>query len=114
MQLLRRFKQVDAEIGKELVSNHVATLSKVGVVGLGLMGHGVVQVAAQAGYNVIGLESNNDALDRGDKRIEDSLKKMIAKDVKKGKLTEVRGYLINRRNMPLPPKILPSVFVTTC
>lgn len=61
----------------------------VGVVGLGLMGHGIAQVAAQAGYDVVALESNHDALDRGDKRIEDSLKKMIAKDVKKGKITEV-------------------------
>ena len=61
----------------------------VGVVGLGLMGHGVAQVAAQAGYDVVALESSHEALDMGDKRIEGSLKKIIAKDVKKGKMTEV-------------------------
>jgi hypothetical protein len=66
----------------------------VGVVGLGLMGHGIAQVAAQAGYDVVALESNHDALDRGDKRIEDSLKKMIAKDVKKGKMTEVQQHAV--------------------
>lgn len=69
----------------------VKEIKKVGVVGLGLMGHGIAQVAAQAGYDVVALESNHDALDRGDKRIEDSLKKMIAKDVKKGKMTEEEG-----------------------
>ncbi|CAE7719106.1 hbd, partial [Symbiodinium microadriaticum] len=55
------------------------------------MGHGVAQVAAQAGYNVVALESNSEALDKGDKRIEESLKKMIAKDVKKGKVTDDEG-----------------------
>ena len=39
----------------------------MGVVGLGLMGHGVAQVTAQAGYNVVAIESNASALTTGEK-----------------------------------------------
>jgi phosphoglycerate dehydrogenase-like enzyme len=41
---------------------------KVGVVGLGLMGHGVAQVTAAAGFDVVAIESNNEALAIGMKR----------------------------------------------
>lgn len=64
-----------------------APISKVGVVGLGLMGHGIAQVSAQAGYDVHVVESNDEALKRGMGRIEDSLGKIYARKVKKGSLT---------------------------
>ena len=32
-------------------------INKVGVVGCGLMGHGIVQIAAQAGMEVVALET---------------------------------------------------------
>lgn len=70
-------------------STHVKEIKKVGVVGLGLMGHGVAQVSAMAGYEVVGIESNDAALTAGITRIHDSLGKVISKDVKKGKITEV-------------------------
>ena len=70
-------------------STHVKEIKKIGVVGLGLMGHGVAQVSAMAGYEVVGIESNDAALTAGITRIQDSLGKVIAKDVKKGKMTEV-------------------------
>lgn len=60
---------------------------KVGVVGLGLMGHGVAQVTAMAGYNVLAVEAKPEALDSGMKRIRGSLEKVISKDVTKGKYT---------------------------
>jgi 3-hydroxyacyl-CoA dehydrogenase len=41
---------------------------KVGVVGLGLMGHGIAQVVAQAGFQVVAVESSPDALKTGLKR----------------------------------------------
>lgn len=41
-------------------------------------------MSAAVGYNVIAVESNDEALARGMKRIEDSLGKVIAKDTKKG------------------------------
>lgn len=49
------------------------------------MGHGVAQIAAQAGYQVLAIENNADALAVGMKRIEGSLGKVIAKDLKNGK-----------------------------
>lgn len=48
------------------------------------MGHGIAQVSAQAGFNVIAIESNQEALDRGMKRIEGSLSKVVQKGIKKG------------------------------
>lgn len=42
---------------------------KVGVVGLGLMGHGVAQVTAAAGYQVLAIEAKPEALAVGMKRL---------------------------------------------
>ena len=63
-------------------------VKKVGVVGCGLMGHGIVQVAAQAGCTVIALESKKELLDSGLARIEKSLAKLAEKAVEKGKTPE--------------------------
>jgi len=62
-------------------------IEKVGVVGCGLMGHGIVQVAAQAGFEVVALETEQGFLERGLGRIEKSLSKMAEKAVAKGKAT---------------------------
>ena len=64
------------------------TIQKVGVIGCGLMGHGIVQVAAQGGYQVVALEGDQAALDRGLGRVDKSLAKLAQKGVEKGKLTE--------------------------
>ena len=53
------------------------------------MGHGVAQITAQAGYQVLAIETNQEAIDKGMKRIEGSLAKVLSKDVQKGKLSEV-------------------------
>lgn len=63
-------------------------IKKVGVVGCGLMGHGIAQVAAQAGYSVVAVEAEQGFLDKGLARIEKSLEKFAAKAVEKGKKTE--------------------------
>ena len=63
-------------------------LKKIGVVGCGLMGHGIVQVAAQAGYDVVVVETQQDFLDKGLGRVERSLAKLAQKSVEKGKATE--------------------------
>ena len=63
-------------------------LKKVGVVGCGLMGHGIVQVAAQAGFEVVALEAEQSFLDKGLGRIEKSLGKLAQKAVEKGKKTQ--------------------------
>jgi 3-hydroxyacyl-CoA dehydrogenase len=62
-------------------------IQKVGVVGAGLMGHGIAQVAAQAGLDVVLCETAQPFLDKGLARIEGSLAKMAKKAVEKGKAT---------------------------
>ena len=60
-------------------------IETVGVVGCGLMGHGIAQIAAQGGHNVIVAEADQAALDKGLSRIEKSLAKLAGKLVEKGK-----------------------------
>lgn len=59
----------------------MATFDKVGVVGLGLMGHGICQVAASSGVHssVVAFEPEQMFLDRGRERIEGSVNKLLAK-----------------------------------
>lgn len=59
-------------------------VKKVFVVGAGLMGSGIAQVSAAAGYEVTMRDVDDAALERGMKAIEDSL----ARFVKKEKITE--------------------------
>jgi len=58
-------------------------IKEVGVLGCGLMGSGVAQVAAQAGYKTIVLEVEQGLLDRGMGRI----RKFLDGGVEKGKVT---------------------------
>ncbi|HYL12962.1 MAG TPA: 3-hydroxyacyl-CoA dehydrogenase family protein [Terriglobales bacterium] len=59
-------------------------ISKVGVLGCGLMGSGIAQVSATAGFNVTVLEVEQKFIDKGFAGIEKSL----AKFAEKGTLTE--------------------------
>lgn len=63
-------------------------IKKVGVVGCGLMGHGIVQVAAQGGCEVIALETEQGFLDKGLGRVDKSLAKLASKNVEKGKMDQ--------------------------
>ena len=54
-------------------------IKKVGVIGLGIMGSGIAQVSAEAGYETVGLEINAEYLSKGLRIIEDLLDKGIAK-----------------------------------
>lgn len=60
-------------------------IRKVGVVGCGLMGHGIAQVAAQGGFDVLVAEADEGALKRGLERIDKSLEKLAQKQAEKGK-----------------------------
>ncbi|GAA3745006.1 3-hydroxyacyl-CoA dehydrogenase [Salinactinospora qingdaonensis] len=62
----------------------VQEFHKVGVVGLGTMGAGIVEVFSAGGFEVTGVEIDEAALGRGRAHLEKSL----AKAVSKGKLTE--------------------------
>jgi 3-hydroxybutyryl-CoA dehydrogenase len=59
-------------------------IKTVGVVGCGLMGHGIAQVSAQAGYDVVVREIDQGALDKGLGKIE----KQLARAVERGKLEQ--------------------------
>lgn len=59
-------------------------IKTIGVVGCGTMGNGIVQVCAQAGYNVIVREVNEEALKKGLSTVE----KNLSRQVEKGKLTD--------------------------
>ncbi len=66
----------------------------MGVLGAGLMGHGIAQVAAQAGYDVVLRELDQEMLDKGLGKIE----KQLARAVEKGRMEQseaddVRGRL---------------------
>jgi 3-hydroxybutyryl-CoA dehydrogenase len=59
-------------------------ISKIAVIGAGTMGHGIAQVAAQAGFDVVLEDVSEDFVSRGLARIQDNLKK----GVERGKVTE--------------------------
>ncbi|MGB0589983.1 MAG: 3-hydroxyacyl-CoA dehydrogenase family protein [Myxococcota bacterium] len=63
------------------------------VIGAGVMGHGIAQVAAMAGYDTILTDMNNDALDRGLAHVRTNLDK----GVDRGKVTpEMRDAALAR------------------
>ena len=59
-------------------------IKKVGVVGCGTMGNGIVMVCAQAGYQVVVLEINDQLLNKGLA----SINSFLTKSVEKGKLSQ--------------------------
>jgi 3-hydroxybutyryl-CoA dehydrogenase len=71
----------------------MAEIKKVGVVGCGLMGHGIAQVAAQAGFDVVVREVDQDRLDKGLGRIE----KQLARAVEKGKAEQADADAVRAR-----------------
>ena len=78
-------------------------INKVGVLGCGLMGSGIAQVAAQAGYEVTVLEADQKALDKGFVGIEASLGKFVERGPEKGGITgqqkdEIYARLKGTRN----------------
>jgi 3-hydroxybutyryl-CoA dehydrogenase len=69
-------------------------IEKVGVLGAGLMGHGIAQVAAQSGYEVVVREVDDATLAKGLGKID----KQLARAVEKGKSSQqdadaVRGRI---------------------
>ncbi|KQX74535.1 MULTISPECIES: 3-hydroxybutyryl-CoA dehydrogenase [Aeromicrobium] len=54
-------------------------IQQVGVIGGGLMGSGIIEVAARAGLDVIGIEVSADAAKAASERVESSLRKAEAR-----------------------------------
>ena len=62
-------------------------IKKVGVLGCGLMGSGIAQVSAMAGYDVVVFETEQKAIDKGFAGIDKSLTKLTEKPADKGGIT---------------------------
>ncbi|HEX6247905.1 MAG TPA: 3-hydroxybutyryl-CoA dehydrogenase, partial [Nocardioidaceae bacterium] len=65
----------------------------IGVIGLGTMGAGIAEIFARNGYQVVGVELNDESLERGRQHIEHSTNRAV----KRGKLSEeAQAELIGR------------------
>ena len=75
-QVCRRF------FGSSTSLATAASFDKIGVIGLGLMGHGIAQVAATVGPHsqVVAFEKETQFLERGQERIEKSIDKLVQKE----------------------------------
>jgi 3-hydroxybutyryl-CoA dehydrogenase len=71
-------------------------ISKVGVVGCGLMGHGISQICAQAGWDVVVREADQAPLDAGMAKVE----KQLGRSVEKGKLEHSEADAVRGRITP--------------
>ncbi len=71
----------------------VDRIEKVGVLGAGLMGHGIAQLAAQADCSVILVDISAKELEKGIAKIQ----KLWNKDVEKGKLTSEQADELMKR-----------------
>ncbi len=69
------------------------SFSQIGVVGLGIMGAGIVEVFARAGHQVIGVAESEAAVDAGRSNLAKSLSRAVAK----GKLTQDQADEITSR-----------------
>jgi 3-hydroxybutyryl-CoA dehydrogenase len=74
----------------------MAEIKAVGVLGAGLMGHGIAQVVAQAGYDVVLREVDDDRLAKGMGMIE----KQLARAVEKGRLEQGDADAVKARIAP--------------
>ena len=71
-------------------------IAKVGVVGCGLMGHGIAQICAQAGWEVVVREVDQGRLDKGLAKVD----KQLARAVERGKLDQGDAEAIRGRIQP--------------
>jgi len=68
-------------------------IERVGVLGAGLMGHGITQVAAQSGYEVVVREVDQATLEKGIGKID----KQLARSVEKQKLGQDEAETVKGR-----------------
>jgi 3-hydroxybutyryl-CoA dehydrogenase len=71
-------------------------LNRVGVLGAGLMGHGIAQICAQAGWEVVLREVDQERLDKGIAKIE----KQLARAVEKGRAEQADADAVRGRITP--------------
>jgi len=68
-------------------------IKKVGVVGCGLMGHGIAQICAQAGWEVVVRETSQERLDSGLGKIS----KQLGRAVEKGRMEAAEADAVKSR-----------------
>src|SRR3954454_15079687 len=71
-------------------------IKSVGVVGCGLMGHGIAQICAQAGWDIVVREAEQEKLDAGLAKID----KQLARSVEKGKVEQADADAVRARIRP--------------
>jgi 3-hydroxybutyryl-CoA dehydrogenase len=71
-------------------------IAKVGVLGCGLMGHGIAQICAQAGWDVVVREIDPGNLDAGIAKIDKQLSRAVEKD----KLDQAEAEAVRARIAP--------------
>src|SRR5262245_27481542 len=71
-------------------------ISKDGVLGCGLMGHGISQICAQAGWEVVVSELDQAPLDEGLAKVE----KQLGRAVEKGKMDQSEAEAVRDRITP--------------
>ena len=73
------------------------TVQNITVLGSGVMGHGIAQVSATAGYNVTLRDIKQEFLDKAMEKIKWSLNKLVSKE----KISKVDGDAIFSRITPI-------------
>src|ERR1700737_5130773 len=70
------------------------TIHKVGIVGCGLMGAGIAQVAAAGGFHTVVREVSDEIVEKGLKNIDKNLARLVEKgSLDESKKAEIRGRL---------------------
>jgi 3-hydroxybutyryl-CoA dehydrogenase len=68
-------------------------ITRIGVVGLGTMGSGILEVVARNGYSVVGVDLTEDGVAKASRRVKESMDRGLAR----GKLTEEDIASVNGR-----------------
>ncbi len=75
-------------------------IKKIFVAGAGLMGGGIAQVCAQAGYNVVMRDLTDEILDKGLKAIQWSVGKLVEKGKVQGTVEQIMGRIRKTTELP--------------
>lgn len=67
-------------------------IQRIAVIGAGIMGEGIAQIAAQAGYRVLHIDKDQTALDRATKAMDYSLERLCSK----GAVGESKDLVLSR------------------
>ncbi|MBI4488498.1 MAG: 3-hydroxyacyl-CoA dehydrogenase family protein [Deltaproteobacteria bacterium] len=85
-------------------------IQKVGVIGIGLMGSGIAQVAASQGFDTVVIDVNQEIVERGFERIKGSLQRLVESHEKsagkRGIAAEEKERVLSRLRASTEPQEL--------